>query len=103
MDYSKDSLAYKFVNGNIGYGSICISDNIIDYILLILFPPIYVITFQIKNYISSKETDNNKLLDNLDVGQIITSLILTSCFYFPGLLHAFYIKTNKESCDSIFK
>ena len=102
MDFKEGTMAYKLINGKIGYGSLCMSNTIIDLILLIIFPPIYVITFQIQNYFSNENTDNNKVIDNIDIGEIITNIILTSCFYFPGLIHALRIMTKKKACISLF-
>lgn len=104
MNYEENTMVNKLINGKIGYGSLCISNTVVDLILLIIFPPIYVITYQVQNYFSNKNTDNNKIIDNIDIGQIITSIILTSCFYFPGLIHALYImqNNNKSTCMSLF-
>ena len=102
MDLKEGTLTHKLIYGKIGYGSLCMSNNIIDLILLIIFPPIYVITFQIQNYFSNENTDNNKVIDNIDIGEIITNIILTSCFYFPGLIHALHIMTKKKACISLF-
>jgi hypothetical protein len=44
----------------------------------------------------------SKLTDHLDMGQIIMSLVFTSCFYFPGFIHALHIMKNKDKCGSVF-
>jgi len=102
-DYNEDTLVYKFINGGIGYGKLCVPNKLIDLILLIVFPPIYVITHQLQNYFKESSDDSNKMVDHLDMTQIVLSFILTSFFYFPGLLHALSIMKGKEKCGSIFK
>ena len=71
---------------------------------MVVFPPIYVITHQLQNYFKESSSEgSSKIVDHLDLGQIVLSFILTSCFYFPGLLHALTIMKGKEKCGSIFK
>ena len=100
--FEEDTLAYKFINGGIGYGKLCIPNTLVDLILIIVFPPLYVITFQVQNYLKSKKDSTDKILDHLNMRQIIMSLLLTSCFYFPGFLHALSIMKGKEKCGSVF-
>ena len=83
------SLYYKFIRGGLAYGSLCIPDIILDLILIIIFPPIYVVTYQIRK-------------KKIDMGQIILSFVLTSLFYFPGFIHALSVMNNKGYCGSIF-
>ena len=42
------------------------------------------------------------ITDNIDITQIIMSLVFTSCFYFPGFIHALHIMKNKKTCGSVF-
>ena len=87
----KKSLYTTFMYGGMGYGSICLPDSITDLVIMIIFPPLYVFFYQ-----KTKKFEN--------ILQIINSFILTSCFYFPGLLHALYLKYSKiEYCGSILK
>ena len=103
IKFDEKTLAYKFINGGIGYGNLCIPDTFVDLILIIVFPPLYVITYQVQKYLKSKNNnDSEKVMDQLDMGQIIMSLLFTSCFYFPGLLHAISIMKGKEKCGSVF-
>lgn len=83
------SLYHKFMDGGLGYGSLCVPNLILDLILIIIFPPIYVIAYQIQN-------------KKMDVGQIMLNFMLTSLFYFPGFIHALSIMKNKDKCGSIF-
>ena len=101
MVYEKKSLADKFISGGFGYGSLCIPNKIIDLILIIIFPPMFVILFQVTQYKKALSKDPSaKMLDYIDVGQITMSFILTSLFYFPGFIHALNIK-NKQACGSV--
>jgi len=83
------NLGDQFINGGMGYGSICMPDSLLDMIIIIIFPPLYVITYQIKQ-------------KKMDIGQLILNFVFTSCFYFPGLIHALYIMKKKKICGSVF-
>ena len=83
------NLADQFINGGIGYGSICMPDSLLDMIIVIIFPPMYVILYQIKQ-------------KKMNMGQLILNFVLTSFFYFPGFIHAMYIMKQKKLCGSIF-
>ena len=75
------------INGGVGYGKILIPKAIVDLIIIIIFPPIYVLIYQLKQ-------------SKFDIKPIIINIILTSCFYFPGFIHAVNIKSKK--CGSMF-
>ena len=100
VKYNEGTLVDKFMNGGMGYGKLCIPKILVDLILIIVFPPLYVITHQLENYF--KESSDKKITDHLDMGQIIMSLIFTSCFYFPGFIHALHFMKNKDKCGSVF-
>jgi len=100
VKYNEGTLVDKFMNGGMGYGKLCIPKILVDLILIIVFPPLYVITHQLENYF--KESSDKKITDHLDMGQIIMSLIFTSCFYFPGFIHALHVMKNKDKCGSVF-
>ena len=103
-DYNEDTLVYKFLNGGIGYGKLCVPNTLIDLILMLVFPPIYIITHQLQNYFKEDNSKgSSKVVDHLDMVQIVISFLLTSCFYFPGLLHALSVMKGKEKCGSLFK
>ena len=93
---NEKSLYDKFMNGGLGYGSICMPNYITDLLLIIIFPPIWVILHQYKNY---KKTLNFK---SINIRQIMISFILTSLFYFPGFIHALHIMNNKQFCTAVF-
>jgi uncharacterized membrane protein YqaE (UPF0057 family) len=100
VKYQEGTLVDKFMNGGMGYGKLCIPKIIVDLILIIVFPPLYVITQQLENYF--KGDSESRLTDHLDMGQIIMSLVFTSCFYFPGFIHALHVMKNKDKCGSVF-
>ena len=72
------SLYDKFMYGGMGYGLFCVPKELPKYIIMIIFPPLSV-------FIEEMNTGFN------NVGRIIINFILTSFFYFPGLLHAMNI------------
>ena len=39
------NLGEQFLNGGMGYGSICMPDSLLDMIIIIIFPPLYVIIY----------------------------------------------------------
>jgi uncharacterized membrane protein YqaE (UPF0057 family) len=100
VKYQEGTLVDKFMNGGLGYGKLCIPKIIVDLILIIVFPPLYVITHQLENYF--KGSTDTKMTDHLNMGQIIMSLVFTSCFYFPGFIHALHVMKNKDKCGSVF-
>jgi uncharacterized membrane protein YqaE (UPF0057 family) len=83
------NLAQQFMNGGLGYGSLCIPEHLFDISISLIFPPLYVILSQLKN-------------KKIDFGKIILNFVLTSLFYFPGLVHALYIMKEKPFCGSTF-
>ena len=86
----KKSLYSTFMYGGMGYGSICLPDLFIDLLFIIIFPPFYVFKHQ-----KSRNFDN--------ILQIITNFMLTCCFYFPGVIHALFVRYGKDpKCGSLF-
>lgn len=78
------SLYNKMMYGGIGYGSFCVPKELPNYIMCIVFPPLSVFFQQWNN--GFKRVD-----------KIIICFILTSFFYFPGLLYAL----NELSCGGL--
>ena len=70
--------------GGFGYGRLCLPDNVVDYIILIVFPPLFVFLHE---YYSKKP---------FRIMLLITNIILTSCMYFPGMIHAYWVSLNRE-------
>ena len=84
------NLPNTLFNGGFGYGKVCVPQIMTDLIILLVYPPAFIFFYQ-------------KRKGFPDISMIITSFILTSCFYFPGLIHAMYIRqTDKAACAGIF-
>jgi uncharacterized membrane protein YqaE (UPF0057 family) len=78
------SLYQKMMYGGMGYDSFCVPKELPNYIMLIVFPPLSVFIQQWKT--GFKRVD-----------KIIICFILTSFFYFPGLLYGL----NELSCGGL--
>lgn len=84
------NLPNTLFNGGFGYGKVCVPDVMTDFVIMLVYPPAYVFLYQKKRGFPN-------------ITMIITSFILTSCFYFPGLIHAMYLKqTGQSSCGGLF-
>ena len=86
------SLYDKMMYGGLGYGLFCIPRELPKYFVMIIFPPLAV-------FIEEKNSGFK------NVGRIIINFILTSFFYFPGLLHALNVircgaLTDKPGCKA---
>ena len=84
------NLPNTLFNGGFGYGKVCVPDVMTDFVIMLVYPPAYVFLYQKKRGFPN-------------ITMIITSFILTSCFYFPGLIHAMYLKqTGQSACGGLF-
>lgn len=84
------NLPNTLFNGGFGYGKVCVPDVMTDFVIMLVYPPAYVFFYQKKRGFPN-------------IIMIITSFILTSCFYFPGLIHAMYLKqTGQNACGGLF-
>jgi len=63
-----------------GEDSFCFSSQLKDIFLIVLFPPLWIIVKEANSPVPFK-----------NAMRIVVSLVLTSCFYFPGLIHAMNI------------
>ena len=96
MVYKRKSLVDKFMSGGFGYGIVCLPYNLIEIILIIIFPPIYVVFKQVNNYRRNKNKGKDVyLIKYINFREIILNLILTSLFYIPGFIHALTLKTKQ--------
>ena len=77
-NFPETGLYDKVMYGGIGYGKFCVPKELPSYIMLIVFPPLYVTMNEINT--GFKRFD-----------RIIICFILTSFFYFPGLLYGLSI------------
>jgi uncharacterized membrane protein YqaE (UPF0057 family) len=73
------SLGSAYINGGFGFGKLCLDHEFTRLILLFLFPPAYVYLKESKRGFTDKRS-------------IILSVIYTSLFYVPGLIHALQYK-----------
>ena len=84
----------KIMYGGFGYGKFCMPTNIFRYIATIIFPPLGVI---LKHVLTGYPyIDFIGLLKNID--EVLYCVILTMCFYVPGLIYSLSII---NSCDDI--
>jgi len=60
-----------------GEDSFCFSSQLKDIFLVVIFPPLWIII-----------KESNSVVPFKNAMRIVVSLVLTSCFYFPGLIHA---------------
>ena len=84
------NLPNTLFNGGFGYGKVCVPKIMTDFVIMLVYPPAYIFFYQKKRGFK-------------DITMIITSFILTSCFYFPGLIHAMYMRqTGDSACAGLF-
>lgn len=96
MVYKEKKLLDKFMSGGFGYGVVCLPYSLFEIILIIIFPPIYVIFKQITNYQKEKKKGKDVyIIQYINFKEIIMNLILTSLFYIPGFIHALTLKTKQ--------
>ena len=75
------TLSNAIFQGGLGFGKVCVPTSLVDFVIMILYPPAYIFF-----------VEKDKGFTN--IWQILVSFVLTSLFYFPGLIHALYTKYN---------
>lgn len=79
---SEYHLGNVYINGGFGFGKLCLDNNFSRFVLLLVYPPLYI-------YIMEKKlAESNK--KNIEYKPIILCFIYTSMFYFPGLIYGMY-------------
>tara|TARA_B100001093_G_scaffold396266_1_gene383332 strand:+ start:222 stop:611 length:390 start_codon:yes stop_codon:yes gene_type:complete len=73
------SLGAAYLNGGFGFGKLCLDHEFTRLIIMFVFPPAYVFLKEQQKGFTNKRA-------------IILSLIYTSLFYIPGLIHALQYK-----------
>jgi uncharacterized membrane protein YqaE (UPF0057 family) len=73
------SLGAAYLNGGFGFGKLCLDHEFTRLIIMFIFPPAYIFIKERQNGFKNKRA-------------IILSLIYTSLFYIPGLVHALQYK-----------
>lgn len=100
MVYKEKKMVDKFMRGGFGYGVACIPKSLIDIILIIIFPPIYVVYKQIISYKKAKKRGKNVyIIHYINIKEILMNVFLTSLFYIPGFIHALTLKTKQ--CEGL--
>ena len=86
---SEYHLGNVYINGGFGFGKLCLDNNFSRFVLLLVYPPLYI-------YVMEKQyADTNK--KTIQYKPIILCFIYTSMFYFPGLLYGmYYMFTNRR-------
>ena len=83
------TFADKILKGGFGYGKFCIPDELPQVVLAVIFPPLSILWNYHLGYYSIWET----------IKKFFTCLLLTMCFYLPGLIYAI----NELSCKARVK
>ena len=84
IDAGDWTIVDKILKGGFGYGKLCVPDEMPNIVLAIVFPPASVIWNYHLGIYTLWET----------IKKFIKCLVLTSLFYFPGLIYA----VNEISC-----
>ena len=79
----------KILKGGFGYGKFCIPDELPQVVLAVVFPPLSILWNYHLGYYSIWET----------IQKFMICLLLTMCFYLPGLIYAI----NELSCKTKVK
>ncbi len=78
IDIGEYTFIDKVMNGGFGYGKVCIPDELPQIILAVIFPPFSILwNWYIGLYTIWKT-----------IYKFIICLVLTMCFYIPGLIYA---------------
>jgi len=89
IDSGEYTFIDKVMNGGFGYGKVCIPDELPQIILAVIFPPFSILwNWYIGLYTIWKT-----------IYKFIICLVLTMCFYIPGLIYAI----NDLSCRARIK
>jgi uncharacterized membrane protein YqaE (UPF0057 family) len=89
IDKDEWSFTDKILKGGFGYGKFCIPDELPQVVMAVIFPPLSILWNWHLGYYSIWETIN----------KFFICLLLTMCFYLPGLIYAI----NELSCKARVK
>ena len=78
IDSGEYTFIDKVMNGGFGYGKVCIPDELPQIILAVIFPPFSILW----NWYIGLYTIWTTIY------KFIICLVLTMCFYIPGLIYA---------------
>ena len=91
----------KVMYGGLGYGAFCLPTDFFKVIIAIMFPPLGEIINIVEDTINTSFPYINlksikKLFEYTNLNTIIYSFLLTTLFYFPGLVYTLTNIVNKE-------
>ena len=89
IDKDEWTFTDKILKGGFGYGKFCIPDELPQVVMAVIFPPLSILWNWHLGYYSIWET----------IQKFFTCLLLTMCFYLPGLIYAI----NELSCKARVK
>ncbi len=78
IDTGEYTFIDKLINGGFGYGKVCIPDELPQIILAVVFPPFSILWNWYMGLYTIWQT----------IYKFIICLVLTMCFYVPGLIYA---------------
>ena len=84
-----NDLANSYISGGFGFGKVCLpTERITNLLILFIYPPMFIIL-----------AERKKGFKNINMRTILTSFILTTMFYFPGLIHGLHYMAGQEYCS----
>tara|TARA_B110000285_G_C14959626_1_gene530997 strand:+ start:432 stop:797 length:366 start_codon:yes stop_codon:yes gene_type:complete len=89
IDRDEWTFTDKILKGGFGYGKFCIPDELPQVVMAVIFPPLSILWNWHLGYYSIWET----------IKKFFICLLLTMCFYLPGLIYAI----NELSCKARVK
>ena len=91
----------KVMYGGLGYGAFCLPTDFFKVIIAIMFPPLGEVINIVEDTVSTSFPYINwksikKLFEYTNLNTIVYSFLLTTLFYFPGLVYTLTNIVNKE-------
>ncbi len=91
----------KVMYGGLGYGAFCLPTDFFKVIIAIIFPPLGEVINIVEDTVSTSFPYINwksikKLFSYTSLNTIVYSFLLTTLFYFPGLVYTLTNIVNKE-------
>ena len=91
----------KVMYGGLGYGAFCLPTDFFKVIIAIMFPPLGEVINIVEDTVNTSFPYINwksikKLCEYTSINTIVYSFLLTTLFYFPGLVYTLTNIVNKE-------
>ena len=91
----------KVMYGGLGYGAFCLPTDFFKVIIAIMFPPLGEVINIVEDTVNTSFPYINwksikKLFEYSSLNTIVYSFLLTTLFYFPGLVYTLTNIVNKE-------